>query len=68
MALYISTGDGVVEYRTVDLNLGRSSRIWCFRLYWGRCGRVCRHRSGDVVVGNGATDLYWGRCGRVWCC
>ena len=31
-ALYISTGDGPVEYGAVDL-------------YWGRCGRVCRCRS-----------------------
>ena len=55
----------MVEYRTVDLYLGRSIRIWYCRLYLGRCGRVCRLRSGDVVVGNGAIDLYWGRCGRV---
>ena len=31
-ALYISTGDGPVEYGAVDL-------------YWGLCGRVCRCRS-----------------------
>ena len=51
MALYISTGDGVVHYRIVDLYWGRSSRIWC-----------CRSLPpGDVVVGNGGIDLYWGR-------
>ena len=27
MALYIFTGDGVVEYPTVDIYWGRSSRI-----------------------------------------
>ena len=31
MALYISTGDGVVDYRTVDL-------------YWRRIGRVVRFK------------------------
>ena len=31
MMLYIPTGDVVVEYRTVDLYWGRSSRIWCSR-------------------------------------
>ena len=29
MALYISTGDGVVDYRTVDLYWGPPSRVWC---------------------------------------
>ena len=32
MALYISTGDGVVQYPNVDL-------------YWGRCGRERGKRS-----------------------
>ena len=32
MALYISIGDGVVDFRIVDL-------------YWGRFGKVCRCRS-----------------------
>ena len=32
--VYISTGDDVVEYRTVDLYWGRSSRIWCCRSLW----------------------------------
>ena len=45
MLLYISTGDGVVEYRTVDLYLGRSSRI-CAVDY-----------TGDGVVGYVALDL-----------
>ena len=58
MALYISTGDGVVEYRTVDLYWGRSSRIWC-------CGVLS---TGDGVVGYGTVDLYWGRCGMVCRC
>ena len=35
MALYISTGDGVVDYRTVDLYWRRSSRIWCCRSLLG---------------------------------
>ena len=69
MALYISTGDGVVDYRTVDLYWGRPSRLRC----WGRCGMVCRCRSllgtywwssslkmftGDGVIGNVAVDLH----------
>ena len=42
MALYISTGDGVVDYRTVDLFLGRSSRVWCCR---SLLGTVCKDMS-----------------------
>ena len=53
MALYISTGDDVVDYRTVDL-------------YWGRCSRVWFCRSGDGVVKYVHVDLYWGRFGRKW--
>ena len=51
MALYISTGDGVVDYRNVDL-------------YWGRCGREWDNRSlrWDAMVGNSVVDPYWGRC------
>ena len=63
----MSTGDGVVVNRTVDL-------------YWGRCGRLLRCGSllgmlwkvmalwistGNGPVEYGAVDLYWGRCGRV---
>ena len=51
-ALYISTGDCVVDFRTVDLYWGRPSRVMCCRSILGRCDRF-------VVV-----DLYWGRCGR----
>ena len=69
MALYIS-GDGVVEYLTVDLYWGQSSRIWCFRsllrTVWS--GTSLKISTGEVVVGNGAIDLYLGRNGRVWCC
>ena len=53
MALYISTGDGVVDFRTVDPYWGRSSRVW-----------FCRS-TGDGVLGYVAVDLYWGRIGRV---
>ena len=35
MSLFISTGDGVVDYRTVDLHLGRSSKVWCCRSLLG---------------------------------
>ena len=55
MALYISTGDGVEKYRTVDL-------------YRGRTSMVLSIATGDGVVGYGAVDLYWGRCGRVCRC
>ena len=53
MALYISTGDGVVYYRTVDLYWGRPSRVWC-----------CKS-TGDGLVWYVAVDLYWGRIGGV---
>ena len=51
MALYVSTGDGVVDYRNVDL-------------YWGRCGREWDNRSlrWDTMVGYGVVDPYLGRC------
>ena len=70
MVLYISTGDGVVEYVAVYL-------------YWGRCGRKWGDRSllgtewkGMVLLIPTVDDdeeddtvyLYWGRCGRVWRC
>ena len=41
MALYISTGDGVVEYRTVDGPI----EYGAVDLYRERNGRVCRFRS-----------------------
>ena len=43
MSLFISTGDGVVDYRTVDLHLGRSSKVWCCRYLLGTdvCVRRC---------------------------
>ena len=70
MVLYISTGDGVVEYRTVDLYWERSSRIWCCRSLLGTVWQVIALWifTGDVVEGYGAVDLYWGRCGRVCRC
>ena len=64
MALYISTGDGVVEYRTVDLYCGRSSRIWCCRsllgTYW--YSMSLKISTGDGVVEYVVVDPYWGRC------
>ena len=46
MALYISTGDGVVEYRTVYLYCGRFGPVeyGAVDLYWEPFGRVCRLR------------------------
>ena len=40
MALFISTGDSVADYRTIDIYWGRSSRVWCcrsllVRVWWG---------------------------------
>ena len=60
MALYISTGDGVVEYRTVDLYWGRSSRIWCCGSLLGMLWKVMALwiLTGDGVVGYVAVDLY----------
>ena len=67
MALYFSTGDGVVDYCNVDH-------------YWGRCGRELGNRSllgtqlwgmvlynptGDDAEDNDTAYLYWGRCGRI---
>ena len=51
MALYFSTGDGVVDYRNVDH-------------YWGRCGREWGKKisTGDAIVGYGVVDPYRGRC------
>ena len=62
--VYISTGDDVVEYRTVDLYWGRSSRIWCCRSLW--LGLALYVSTGDGVVDYPNVDLYWGRCGREW--
>ena len=31
MALFVSTGDSLVDYRTLDLYWERSGRIWCCR-------------------------------------
>ena len=73
MALYISTEDGVVDYRTVHLYWGRPSRVWCCISLLGTGGMVCRCRSllatywwssslkmftGESVIGNVAVDLH----------
>ena len=81
MTLYVSTGDGVGDYRTVYLYWGRCDREWGNTyLYWGRNGRVwcCISllgtmlirmtpyiSAGDGVEGYVAVDLYWGRICRV---
>ena len=70
MALYISTGDGVVGYGAIYL-------------YWRRCGRlphctVDLYWSGVEGYGvvylywircskNRTVDLYWGRSSKIWC-
>ena len=68
MALYISTGDGVVVNRTVGLYWGRSRKIRCCRSLLGAVWYVMALLlfTGDGVVGYVAEDLYWGRCGREW--
>ena len=47
MVLYISTGDGVVWYASVDL-------------YWWSSS--LKMFTGDGVIGNVAVDIHWGRC------
>ena len=44
MTLYISTGDGVVEYRYVDLYWDGPVEYGAVDLYWRRIGRVVRFR------------------------
>ena len=70
MALYVSNGDGVVDYRNVDLYWGRNGGVWCCRsLLWTMLKRMALHIStGDGVVGYGAVYLYWRRCGRITYC
>ena len=52
MALFISTGDGVVDYRNGDLYLGRSSRVWCCRSLLGTVftSMSLKISAGDVLV------------------
>ena len=45
MALYISTGDGVVHYRIVDLYWDGPVEYGAVDLSWGRCGRKWGDRS-----------------------
>ena len=81
MALYISTGDGVVGYVAVDLYLGRCGRVWCCRsllgtmlkrmtLYistWdGMVGYGAVCITGDGVIDYRNADLNWERCGWEW--
>ena len=71
MSLFISTGDGVVDYRTVDLHLGRSSKVWCCRSLLGTDVAMCTTlyiSTGDCVVDFRTVDLYWGWPSRVMCC
>ena len=55
MALYISTGDGVVHYCIVDLYWSGVEGYGVAYLYWIRCSR------------NRTVDLYWGRSSKIWC-
>ena len=70
MAQYVSTGDGVVDYRNEDLYWGRCGRTWGDRSLLGTelKGMVLLIPTGDDDEENDTVNLYWGRCGRLWYC